>query len=429
MYQVPNQSPNEAKNVFATIYIFDNRSGWASQRVSEHIEISDPFARYDDLSTIDNRTLLVSLGMIGPGESKTITITQTVRVDHVDLEIDPADVWGDIPAVLLEYTQPIPHLWESDHPAIRDKALELTADELNFYHKAKRIFDFVKEHLTYEPMGLEEHSALWAYQNLVGDCSEFTHLFIALARAAGIPANFAAGYGYDPSKGTDLEQMGHAFAFCYLPGVGWIPVDAVWSRPKGEFGTLSYGHLVLQTSDGKDLVRGTEIRTPGNKTSYSYVGVVNPDIRLEETAEIVREVAVEATLSAPYGMRDRTWNFYATVKNVGTRAIENIRVELQADGVYFEVPEAASLEGLGAGLNREITFEVKVKGSVENSPIQALVTYDCPYGSFLALSNQVLASPTIYELPPEVVSLIPMLLLAAMAGAVAAILIVLAKRR
>ena len=424
VYQVPNYSSSTATDVVATIYIFDNRSEWASQQVlSEQIEVSDPSATYEILRTSDNRVARVLLGTIHPGTSKTITIIQIVKVDHVDLKIDPNEVHGDIPVGLLEYTRHVAYLWESDDPTIKNKALELTENQANFYHKAKQIFDFVKGYLTYAPTG-PEHSALWAYTNRSGDCSEFTHLFIALARAAGIPANFISGYGYDPTKGNELEQMGHAFAFAYLPNVGWIPVDEVWSRPEGEFGKLSQDHLILLTSDGKDLVRGTQIKIPGNKTSYRYSGL-DPDITLEETAEITREVAVETTLSAAPQMRNRTWTFYVKVKNDGTRAIENIQVELQADEDYFDVPQAQSISRLEAGHNQQVSFDIHVKATVEKSPIQATATYDNPYGSFVARSNEVLASPTILEM----MNLIWIAIFVAMAGAAIGIAVAVIRRR
>lgn len=275
----------------------------------------------------------------------------------------------------------------------------------------------------------EEHSALWAYTHGIGDCSEFTHLFIALARAAGIPANFVAGYGYHPTKDDDLNRMGHAFAFAYLPNVGWIPVDKVWSRPEGKFGKLSNSHLILLTSDGGDLVEGTEIKIPGNRWEYSYTQPV-PSITLEETAKIIREVAVEMTLGAAPEIRDRTWSFHVTVKNEGRQAVENLLVELRADEEYFDVPQAQSVGRLEAGRSMVVNFDVYVKGTTRNSPIHAMATYESPYGSFVARSNELLASPIlqlpILRLPQEM--LIWMVLLVAMAGAICAIAVFLLLR-
>jgi len=171
----------------------------------------------------DNRIAHIFLGTINPGSTKTITVTTTVMVTQVG-PIDASAVYGDIPSEMLVYTQPVANLWESDDPAIENKALELVAGQSNVYYQAKAIFEFVGNYLTYQQYD-EEHSALWAYNNRVGDCSEFTHMFSALCRAAGIPTKFVTGYGYNPQLGGDLATQAHAFAFVFcqvLGGPRWI---------------------------------------------------------------------------------------------------------------------------------------------------------------------------------------------------------------
>jgi len=393
-WQIPNNSSTTATNVVATIYTFDNRLSWASQHVlSENIQLSS--GTYEIVSTDDNRIVRASLGTLNTGESRTITITQVVKVDYVDPEVTSSMVQDNIPANLLQYTQPVANLWESNDSTIAAKALTLIENASNLYDQAKQIFDFVKGYITYTPYSVD-HSALWAYNNHIGDCSEFTHLFIALARAAGIPANFVNGYGYTSEYGSNFEQMGHAFAYMYLPNVSWVPIDTLWHRPEGEFCKLSYDHLVLTTSDGTNLVRNSEIKIPGDGTSYSYShGEANPNISLTETvATIVREVAVEPQLSTAASMEGDIWKFYVTVTNAGAQAVTNLNVALVADNTYFEVPAAQSISSLAAGGNQVVTFNVRVKGSVENSTMTARVTYDSSYGTFLA-EEQSTVSVTI----------------------------------
>jgi hypothetical protein len=383
-WQIPNTSSTTATNVIATIYVFDNRLSWASQHVlSENIQLSS--GTCEIVSTDDNRVVRATLETLNPGASETITITQVVKVDYVDPGVTSSMVQGSIPANLLQYTQPVANLWESNDSTIAAKALTLTENASNLYDKAKQIFDFVKGYIAYTPYPTD-HSALWAYNNRVGDCSEFTHLFIALARAAGIPANFVNGYGYNSEYGSNLEQMGHAFAYMYLPNVDWVPIDTLWNRPEGEFCKLSYDHLILATSDGTNLVSGSEIKIPGDGTSYSWThGETNPNISLAETAAtIVREVAVDPQLSTAQSMEGDILKFYVTVKNDGAQTVTNLNVELIADNSRFEVPGAQSISRLDAGQNQMVTFNVRVKGSVENSVVTAHVTYDSLYGTLLA---------------------------------------------
>ncbi|MFZ5434466.1 MAG: transglutaminase-like domain-containing protein, partial [Calditrichota bacterium] len=57
-----------------------------------------------------------------------------------------------------------------------------------------------------------------------GSCSEYTFLFIAMCRAAGIPARYV---GSVVVRGDDAstDEYFHRWSQVYLPGYGWIHVD------------------------------------------------------------------------------------------------------------------------------------------------------------------------------------------------------------
>jgi hypothetical protein len=58
-----------------------------------------------------------------------------------------------------------------------------------------------------------------------GSCSEYTFSFVALCRAAGLPARYQ---GSVVVRGDDasVDEAFHRWAQVYLPGYGWVPVDA-----------------------------------------------------------------------------------------------------------------------------------------------------------------------------------------------------------
>jgi len=425
-HQLPNYSTNAANDVLATILLLDNRSDHLSQQIlSEQIKVDGVLVSPEISSTDENRIAHISLGTIGPGESKTITIIQAVRVDQVE-PIDASSVQGDIPPALLTYTESIAHLWESDNEVIEEKALELTLGQANFYHKAKQIFNFVKDYLTYQKL-VEEHGAVWAYNNRMGDCTEFTNLFIALCRAAGIPAKFVSGYGYKPGE-EDLESMGHAFALIYLPNVGWVPVDLTWALPQGQFCELSYDHVVQLTSDGSNMVREAEIRVPGNKVSYKYeVPGPDPDINLESVGKITMEATVEPKVTAVPTIEDNILEFSVTVKNTGLQTVTNLRVELSADTTYFEVPPAENIDSLSANAQQEVSFDVQVKADVENAVINASVTYDSQYGTFLA-EDQMIVSASVSAPSEDTINTMLLVFLAAIIGLTIAVAVALVGR-
>ncbi|MEM3551907.1 MAG: transglutaminase domain-containing protein [Candidatus Bathyarchaeia archaeon] len=124
----------------------------------------------------------------------------------------------------IKYTQP-EELIESDHEEIVEKAQEITQGVEDPLVKARLIYNFVVNYLRYEVQE-EEKGALWALENGKGDCSEYSYLFVALCRAAGIPARVQAGFAFH-YVGQVLED-GHMWAEYYLENYGWIPVDATW---------------------------------------------------------------------------------------------------------------------------------------------------------------------------------------------------------
>jgi hypothetical protein len=203
VYRLPNYSTNAAKDVVATVLIFDNRSGYASQHVlMEQIRVDDIPVSPDISSTEDNRIVRISLGTIPPDGSRTITVTQIIRVDVVE-PVDPNSVRGNVPPDFLAYTEPVASLWESDNQVIAGKATELIAGQPNFYFRARRIFDFVKDYLTYQEQ-LDEHGAAWAYDHRSGDCTEFTNLFIALCR--DLSRAIVMGRGMKTSSAWDMPS-------------------------------------------------------------------------------------------------------------------------------------------------------------------------------------------------------------------------------
>jgi transglutaminase-like putative cysteine protease len=283
-WYVSNDGSTTATDVTLVTGVFDSRSDWTSQQVlSEDFQPSS--YTYDFVRTDDNRYAIASVGTLDPGESKTVTVTQVVQVDSSNLNVTSDMVGDNIPSELSQYTVPVANLWQSDDPVLDNRAHEIADNYSNYYDKARGIFDFVRGYLVYT-MQTSEHDALWVYNNRIGDCSDATNLFIALARAAGIPTKYVCGYEYNSSSwyGGNLKSMGHAWAIVYLPDVGWIPVDAM----RNQFGELSYDHLALRTSDGGDLVHGTAIGAIRGSVFCSNIGA-GPDLSLTSQATITYE--------------------------------------------------------------------------------------------------------------------------------------------
>ena len=80
-----------------------------------------------------------------------------------------------------------------------------------------------------------------------GNCTDFHTLFIALARASGIPARWNMGfplaYGDGGADGAQEVKGYHCWAEFYAPGAGWVPVDISEARKHPELKAYFFGGL------------------------------------------------------------------------------------------------------------------------------------------------------------------------------------------
>jgi transglutaminase-like putative cysteine protease len=88
-----------------------------------------------------------------------------------------------------------------------------------------RLMGALHAELTYEPGFGGDAPAAEAFALKKGGAADFAHLFIALARAAEIPARFVTGYRVEDGAAVSHEMF--AWAEAYAPGLGWVAFDAV----------------------------------------------------------------------------------------------------------------------------------------------------------------------------------------------------------
>ena len=112
---------------------------------------------------------------------------------------------------------------ESDAPEIRDEARRAIQGAVTDRQKAERLTRYVNGLLDKKPT-VSLPSAREVLRTKVGDCNEHTALYVAMARAAGLPARVAAGLVY--VRGAFYY---HAWPEVYLADGAtrglWLPVD------------------------------------------------------------------------------------------------------------------------------------------------------------------------------------------------------------
>lgn len=184
-----------------------------------------------EVPLIDDDCQKFERGGEGPAATHTLTI-RAASAPKVRLArpVKPGSLDKDIARWLepSEFTQ-------SDAPEIIDAARKIVGDTTDSFDAATKIGRWVYENV--KKKGLAAMSnALAVLKKREGDCSEHSVLFVALCRAAGIPARQAVGIGYsDHLKGFGY----HAWAEVYVGA--WVAVDPTWGEPLADATHVKFG--------------------------------------------------------------------------------------------------------------------------------------------------------------------------------------------
>jgi hypothetical protein len=124
------------------------------------------------------------------------------------------------------YTKATPRL-QSDHQAIRALARKVAGKEQEPVKVATLLSQWVHRNVrkTYSE---SPDNALAVLDGMGGACKEHTLLFVALARAAGLPARDVGGLGYCLIGGKPAFGW-HAWAEIH-DGTQWVSVDPTWNQ-------------------------------------------------------------------------------------------------------------------------------------------------------------------------------------------------------
>ena len=128
---------------------------------------------------------------------------------------------------------------QTDAPAIRAKAEEILEGEVNSWRAAKKLCEWVHTSISDKKMSGGFGSSLTALETLSGDCTEHTVLFIALARAAGIPARICSGIAF----AKDAFYY-HFWSEVYVGR--WVQMDPTWGQNIADANHIQLGGSTLE---------------------------------------------------------------------------------------------------------------------------------------------------------------------------------------
>jgi transglutaminase-like putative cysteine protease len=213
---------------------------WRIERESEH----------------GNRFIYVEVEEPGTKEL-SVVVDFSVRREPIRERIDPAssgpltDAHRSLFAEFLRTDTP---LMEVD-AKIRTIADRACGSERNVVLQARRLFDYVADyadHYSKDPTKPKcgRGAAVDCLEQKGGCCTDLHSLFIALARARGIPARLQFGLRLQPQNEAKQVDPGYrCWVEYFVPGYGWVPTDVV----AGDSGALAERDAYVSGLDDRRL--------------------------------------------------------------------------------------------------------------------------------------------------------------------------------
>jgi len=251
------------------------------------------------------RCALFEVASVHAGTRQPITYSVKAKVSAIRHLIIPEDTGtlNDIPEDIRKAYTVDGSRYRLNSPYIRETVKKIVGDEQNPYWIGRKIYNFVIDRLEYEMVGG------WDVPEVVlkrgtGSCSEYTFAFIALCRAAGLPARYR---GSIVVRGDDasVDEAFHRWAEVYLPNYGWVPVDANRGDKKAPadqargIGDLSNHFLITTQSGGDSEYLGWSYNSFATYKATGYCKVEEGNFGFWEPLEVPEAGPTEAAAKLP----------------------------------------------------------------------------------------------------------------------------------
>jgi transglutaminase-like putative cysteine protease len=181
-----------------------------------------------------------------------------------------------------------------DTEDFRSIAREVVAGKKGDLVRARALYDHVIDRMRYQKhgSGWGKGDAVYACDVRTGNCSDFHSYFIALSRAAGIPARFAIGAGIPSARDEGVISGYHCWAEFYAEGKWW-PVDISEGDKYSSLATYYFGHHPanrIELSRGRDLViEPGPVSGPINFLAYPVFEMGGKPIKLKVNFSFIRD--------------------------------------------------------------------------------------------------------------------------------------------
>ncbi len=166
----------------------------------------------------DDRQKIERTGEEGPDARYAVSLTRATTPDRpptLPMDVDDPEI--------ARWLEPSTFA-QSDHPDIQKLAAEIVGETTDSFAAARRIQQWVYDNLRKEALAAIPN-AVDVMNQRRGACTEHSILFVALARAAGIPTRQVVGIGYSrPMGGFGYHAWVEVWAG------QWVAMDPTWGE-------------------------------------------------------------------------------------------------------------------------------------------------------------------------------------------------------
>ncbi len=298
--------------------------------------------------------------------SRTLNFSFNAERDEVTRPVFPANdtIWNpDDYAMYLSATRLGPIDGE-----IKKLADTITQGKTGVLAKAKAIYDWTVEntHRNPDTRGCGLGDVYRLLQNPGGKCADISSIFVALARAAGVPSREIFGIRMGKKATQDISTWQHCWAEFFLPGYGWVSVDPADVRKMmlvknlklADENTVQYREYFwggidpyrIKLGEGRDLtLTPAQHGNPVNYLMYPFAQVDEETVDWLDPASFTYTISFNQLTTEGYGLIDT----------------DSLKKYLDSDPERFVVIDAR---------NPEEYQEVHIKGAI-NLPQKKFSTY------------------------------------------------------
>lgn len=256
------------------------------------------------------------------------------------------------------------YLSETDYWQVQDPEIRRIAKTLR---TPRAIYDFVTTKLSYDYSRVREDVERLGARKILENperaiCMEFTDLFIALARAAGIPAREINGFAY--TENPEIQPLSliadvlHAWPE-YWDGERkiWKPVDPTWGNTTGGvdfFDKFDMSHITF-------AIHGKDVNSPPPAGSYKASDNPEKDVQVEfgqlpPNRDSLPVITADFTTPLfPFA----SGTLLVKIENPGPTALYNLPVSVETSDVKLGTERNQTIDFLAPLDTKVISLSVK----------------------------------------------------------------------